>query len=356
MIVNTINLTTPLCFLSGDRMLCYQNRKVLVMQEGKVEKKIPISVGVLEKLLGWSRLATRLLRFGVRVATVIDNTHAIICIGNKLHEVDIERGSVSKGWYCGDGVRPLIMTYVKGINGFKDGVYFGGYFMNMGKKPVHIYHRIGVDNWEIVYSFADGEINHVHNIVSDPYRQCLWIFTGDFDEAAAIYKVTEGFGKVDRVVCNNQKYRGCVVYALSEGLLYATDSPYAENHIRIMDVNTFETKSLFPLHGSCIYGCIWKSNYVFSSTVEDDGRTHEGLKLFYNGNRGAGIKDDYTHLYMGNLSEGFREVYKEEKDNMSFLFQFAVFKFPYGENKTNTLYFQPMATKKNDMKMLGLTL
>ena len=252
------NLTTPLCFFPNSRLLCYQRGKLLVVRDDNVEKSIPIPVRVLVRLLSSSRLATRLLRFGVRVATAIDNSHAIICIGNTLYDVDIENSAVSKGWYCGDGVRPLIMTSVKGINGFKDGVYFGGYLMNMGKKPVHIYHRTGVDNWEVVYSFADGEINHVHNIVADPYRQCLWVFTGDFEEAAAIYKVTNGFEKVERVVCNDQQYRGCVVYALPEGLLYATDSPYAENYIRLMDTNTFESKSLFPLHGSCIYGCIWK--------------------------------------------------------------------------------------------------
>ena len=324
------------------------------MHDGVALKTISMPISLLERFLGWSRLVSRLLRFGVRVATAIDETHAIICIGNTLYEEDIERGTFSNGWYCGEGIRPLFMTTVKDIAGFEDGLYFGGYLMNREKKLVHIYHRTGIDKWDIAYTFPEGTINHVHNVVADPYRQCFWIFTGDFDESAAIWKVTNGFQNVERVACNDQKYRGCVVNVLPEGLLYATDAPYADNYIYMMNPETFETKPVFPLHGSCIYGCQWKDKYVFSSTVEGDGRTSGHLRLFYHGNRGIGIKDDFVHLYSGNLKDGFSEIYKEKKDYLSFLFQFGVFKFPSGVNNTDTLYFQPMATNKNDLRLLAV--
>ena len=350
-------LTIPLCILHNGKLLCYRYRKLLVVKDGKVEKEIPVSVGAAEKLLGWCRLASRLLRFGVRVAAAIDDSHAIICIGNTLHEVDIERGSVSKGWYCGDGVRPLLMTLVKEINGFSDGLYFGGYLMNREKKPVHIYHRIGTDKWEIAFTFPEGTINHVHNVVADPYRQCIWIFTGDFDESAAIWKVTNGFECVERVVCNDQNYRGCVVNVLPEGLLYATDAPFADNYIYLMNPESFEIKPVFPLHGSCIYGCQWNKQYVFSSTVEGDGRNTSRLEFYFGRKRGSGIKDDYVHMYLGNLQEGFREIYKEKKDSMPYYtFQFGVFKFPTEINNTEKLYFQPVATKKNDLQLMCITL
>lgn len=35
---------------------------------------------------------------------------------------------------------------------------------------------------------------------------------------------------------------------------------------------------------------------------------------------------------------------------------FKVFKFPYGDNNTNTLYFQPVATKKNDLWMMSINI
>lgn len=353
-ISNVAKRTTPLCFLNDGRLLCYHRGKVIVMNGGKVEDSLHLPISLMEKIFGWNRAVFRLLRFGVRVSEPLDDSNAILCIGNTLYEVDVDRGKISPGWYCGEGIRPLFMTTVKDIAGFEDGLYFGGYLMNREKKPVHIYRRIGTDKWDIAYTFSEGAINHVHCIVADIYRQCLWIFTGDFDEAAAIWKVTDNFKKVERIACNDQKFRGCVVHVLPDGLLYATDAPFADNYIYLMNPDTLKTKTLFPLHGSCIYGCQWKDNYVFSSTVESDGRTSGRLRLFYHGNRGVGIKDDFVHLYFGNLSDGFKEIYKEKKDYLSFLFQFGVFKFPYGVNNSDTLYFQPMATKENDLRLMTI--
>ena len=38
-----------------------------------------------------------------------------------------------------------------------------------------------------------------------------------------------------------------------------------------------------------------------------------------------------------------------------YIFQFGVFRFPYGVNNTDTLYFQPVATKKNDLSLMAVT-
>ena len=326
------------------------------MHERSIEKSISIPVSTKERFLGAFSPFYRLLRMGIRCAEAVDENLVILSIGNTLYELDVETGALSEGWNCGAGIRPLVMTTVKGIHGIEDGVFFGGYLRNKEKKPVHIYRRTGKDSWEVVYTFPQGAVNHIHNIIADPYRQCIWVFSGDFDDSAAIWRVTGDFNKVERVVSNNQKYRGCVAYALPEGLLYATDAPYAENFIYLMDVGTLEVQSLYPLHGSCIYGCQWKGKYVFSSSVEGDGRVAKHRTLFYKGSRdrGSGIKDDFVHLYMGNNVSGFEEIYKEKKDCLSYLFQLGVFKFPYGTNNTDTLYFQPVATNKNDLCLMAI--
>lgn len=347
--------TQPVCFMPDGRVLCYHGGKIIVMHDGIKEKTIPMPVSQKEKYLGWSRLASRLLRFGIRAAGLLDDHSVLLSIGNMLYELNVETGCVSKGWFCGESIRPLQLTNVTGIKGVADGMYFGGYLGNMAKKPVHIYHRVGVDQWEIVYTFSQGAINHVHNIVADPFRQCLWIFTGDFDEAAAIWKVTENFTKVERIRCNDQKWRADIVSPMAEGLLYATDAPFADDFIYLLNPETMETKELYPIHGSCIYGCQWKDKYVFSSTVEGDGRNNSSWQFYFGRKRGAGIKDDYVHMYMGNLKEGFKEIYKEKKDCMPYYtFQFGVFKFPAGVNNGDTLYFQPVATKKNDLRLLAI--
>lgn len=352
--VNSVK-TIPLCVLPDDALVCSVNGRISILQNGKEIKTIRIRTNPIEWMLGWSREATRLLRLGIRAAIAIDNDHIVISIDNKLHELDLINLTISNGWFCGDGIRPLIFTEVKGIEDFDDGIYFGGYLGNDEKKPVNIYLRTGIDQWEVVYTFPQGAINHVHNIVADPYRNCLWAFTGDFDEASAIWKITDSFKNVERVACNDQKYRACVVYALPEGLLYATDAPFADDYIYLLNPETMDTKEIFPIHGSCIYGCKWKDKYVFSSTVEGDGRNMSRMEWLFTRKRGAGIKDDYVHMYLGNLQEGFKEIYKEKKDCMPYYtFQFGVFKFPAGVNNGDTLYFQPVATRKNDLRLMSI--
>lgn len=348
------SLTSPLCFLLDGRLVCYHRGRILILNDGQEVKRFSIPVSFKEHLLGWNKCATRLLRFGVRSAVAIDNEHVVISIGNMIHELDLTKESISKGWFCGGGIRPLTFSIVKGVAGFNEGVYFGGYLSNKDKKPVSIYQRKDVDEWRVVYTFPQGVINHVHNIVPDPYRNCLWIFTGDFEDAAAIWRVTDNFKKVERIACNDQKFRACVVYAQPEGLLYATDAPFADDYIYMLNPETLEAKEIFPIHGSCIYGCQWKDNFVFSSTVEGDGRDMSRLEWLFTRKRGAGIKDDYVHMYMGNLKEGFKEVYKEKKDCLPYYtFQFGVFKFPYGINNSNMFYFQPVATKNNEQNMMA---
>lgn len=352
-VTKVASLTSPLCCLPDGRLVCYHRGIINVLRDGEEEKKFSIPISFKEFFLGWSRYATRLLRFGIRSSIAIDNEHVVISIGNTLREVDLAKETITKGWFCGERIRPLILTDVKNIDGFDDGIYFGGYLSNFEKKPVSVYRRAGVDDWQVVYTFPQGAINHVHNILADPYRKCLWVFTGDFDEAAAIWKITDNFKNVELVVCNDQKYRACVAYALPNGLLYATDTPFSNNHIFLLKPDcTVET--IADISGSCIYGCEWRGKYVFSSVVEADGRDETIWKLLISKKRGSGIKDDYVSLYIGDIDSGFKIAYKEKKDWLPFIFQFGAFKFPAGVNNSETLYLQPIATKKNDMKLISI--
>ena len=348
-------ITSPLCFLPSGRLVAYYRGEVLIFEGKKVVKKISVFHSVKERILGCNRYLYRLLRMGVRAAWALDEDNVLLSVGKTIYELNVKSGILSDGYFCGEGVRPLVFTQVEGISTIDSGVYFGAYLSNMDKNPVSVYKRIGQDKWDVVYTFPQGTINHIHTIVNDPYRDCLWIFSGDFDEASAIWKVTDNFKKVERVCCNNQKYRGCVVFAVAEGLLYATDAPFSDNFIYMMNPVDYSVKMIAPIDGSCIYGCQWNDKYVFSSTVEGDGRNTPRMEFYFGRKRGAGIKDEYVHMYCGNIKEGFKEIYKEKKDIMPYyIFQFGVFKFPYGINNTDTLYFQPIATNKNDLRLMML--
>ena len=344
----------PLCFLSDSRLVCYQKGYIIVFDEDSENNHFSISKSLIIRLFDNYRPLTRLLRFGIRTAIANDDYHIVVSRGGRLQEVDLMTGDLSKGWNCKAGVRPLVFSEIKVIDGFEDGVYFGEYYKNDALEPVSIFYRKGIDQWEVVYTFPRGTIKHVHNIIADPYRNCVWIMTGDFGEAAAIWRASDGFKNVERVAGGDQKWRGCVGFAIPEGLLYATDTPFSDNHIFLLKLDG-SVETVCDISGSCIYGGQWKEKFVFSSTVEADGRDETMAKLLFSKKRGIGIKDDYVRLYVGDYTLGFKEIYKEKKDCLPFIFQFGAFKFPAGVNNSDTLYFQPVATKKNDLRLMGMT-
>jgi len=345
--------TKPLCFLPSGKLVAYRNGDLLLLSDKGTEEKHPLIKSKKETLLGHSKLLTRLLRLGFKQAIALDEDHVILSVKNVLYEYCFSQKTLSNGFVADGRIRPLYFTEIKDIEGFDDGIIWGGYQVNMDKGPVHIYRRTGTDKWEIAYTFEKGKINHIHNIISDPYRKCLWVFTGDFGEAAAIWKITENFQKVERVVCDDQHYRACVAFALPEGILYATDTPFADNFIYIIrDISTMKRETIAPLSGSCIYGCRWNDQYVFASTVEGD--RYGFVDVFFKHDLGAGIKDNFAHLYIGNLANGFQDVYKGEKDRLPYIFQFAAFMFPTGTNNSSSLFFYPMGTKENDLNLMRL--
>jgi len=353
MLIKIANNTTPLCFMPDGRLVCYQHGDIVLLDNCKESGRYSLMLSKKDRILGRSKLLTRFLRLGIRAAVAVDDSSVVLSLGDYLYEINLNTGVLSKGFYCGEGVRPLSFTSVSCIKGFNKGLYFGGYVHNFEKAPVHIYHRKGIDDWEVVYTFPSGSINHVHNIIPDPFRNCIWILTGDFEDSAAIWKATNDFKKIERVACGEQKWRGCVAFALPEGLLYATDAPFEKNNIYLLH-NDLTVSIIAELSGSCIYGCQWKDRYVFSTVVEPDGRNETLLRLLFGWKRGGGILNNSAHILLGNLSEGFSEIFKEKKDAWPFLFQFGAFRFPAGINCTNLLLFQPIATKKNSMRLMGL--
>ena len=346
--------TTPLCFLPNGELVCFRDGSLLIINKDKVEKTIPMQHGFKENALARFKAVNRLLRLGIRTAIAMDDDHIIVSYGNIIKEVDLTNGHISKGYKCEQGTRPLIFTKVKGIKGFEDGFYYGDYIGRLDKMPVKIYRRTGIDNWEAVYTFSTGLINHIHNIIPDPYRNCLWIMTGDFGEAAAFWKATDMFTEMERVACNDQKYRGCVGFVLKEGILYATDSPLTQNHIYLFNPSDKSCREISAISGACIDGCQWKDGYVGSTTVEPDVKYKNKLDFIFKWKIGAGIHDRQVRIYYGNLDGGFEVIHKEKKDWLPFIFQFCTVKFPVGENNSDSLYFMPIASKKHDMSLISI--
>lgn len=355
-ILKTLKRVIPVCYLQNDNLLCYKFGVFYAYNTSDNSKEIICRFRSLKETMA-SRVScfSRIFRFGVRCSILLENDIVLVTISKRIYEINLSLRSISNGYGTSLGSRPLKFSEIKGVDGFEKMIVFGEYLNNPAKRPVSIYKRMAEDRWEIIFTFPEGEIEHIHNIIPDALNRCVWIMTGDFDNSAAIWMAKDNFKTVHPVLRGNQKYRGCVGFPTDKGLLYATDSPYFENSIRILSLNLFnkwESNKLLDINGSSIYGTQLKNMYIFSTAVEGDGREPDIIARFFGGKRGVAIKDNYCYVYAGTIENGFSTIYKAKKDFLPFImFQFGAIKFPDGLSDGNILPIYHIATTKYDLSM-----
>ena len=278
----------------------------------------------------------------------------IIVVFNKhFYEVDILKKSFESVFDIPRGNRPLNITNVKNIDGFDNTLYFGEYFSNFKRDSVNIYKRLSDKSWKIVFTFPEGTIEHIHAIVPDKYRNCLWILTGDFNSASGIWMANNNFNIVEPILLGSQKFRSCVAFPLPEGILYATDSQFEKNSIRLMRNQNNEWVSDFicDVNGPVIYGCKVKNNLFFSTSVEGDSHMKPFFSKYLDKTPGPGIQGKSSTIVGGNLEKGFKILNENKKDKLPFLlFQFGAITFPTGENQSDYLFSYNIALKNNDLE------
>ncbi len=312
-----------------------------------------------------SRLLSRMNRYDVFSACHSEGK-SYFCINDCLRFFDWDTKSTKTEIAFGRGHGPLQFCEVVGIQGFNNGLYFGEYFGNPQKFPVRIYRKSFGGVWENCFSFGDGEINHVHGMIPDKNRKCIWILTGDFGDGAAIWKAECNFSTVTPVVFGEQKYRSCVGFATANGVLYATDSQLEKNHIFHLEETSvgWRTKALYPINGPAIYGCELADYFVFSTATEPNSTRASKLAAGSLSSRlkahladaidrrpGPGILLNRSEIVVcpkANPQDAFT-LYADEKDWLPYrLFQFGCARFPYGRVDDNRLFAYFVGTKSHD--------
>jgi hypothetical protein len=298
-------------------------------------------------------LISRLLRLGVRLSVSISENKKLVVFNKCFYEIDIAQSSYEFVFTILRGNRPLSIANVEHIDDFDSTLYFGEYFSNFKREQVNIYKRLNDKSWIIVYTFPKDAIEHIHAIIPDEFRKCLWILTGDFDNASGIWMAKNNFKQVIPILIGSQKFRACVAFPVPEGLIYATDSQFEGNSVRLLRNENGQWISDFicDLNGPVIYGCKVKDKMFFSTSVEGDSHMKPFLLKYLDRIPGPGINENSSTIVGGDLKNGFNILYKNKKDNFPFiLFQFGVITFPSGQNNSDYLFSFNIALKNNDLQ------
>lgn len=214
----------------------------------------------------------------------------------------------------------------------KGSIYFGEYFANKDKESVHIYSSkdCGV-TWQIVYTFEQGSINHIHGLFWDLYTKSIWVCTGDLDNECIIGYSQDGFKTFNVVFRGGQEFRSCNMFFYKTYVVFATDSQYINNYIASFDRSSLNVVKVQDIQGSAIKGG-GNGKYIFLSTTVEPSVIN---------------LDNYSHLWISKDGLHWNEIYKDCKDKLPALFQFGSIEFPnyYTISEYNELFFSGRALK-----------
>jgi len=230
------------------------------------------------------------------------------------------------------GTRPLHITAVP--NG---AVYWGEYFDNAARDEVHIYASADDGNtWGVAYTFPKGAVRHVHNIVHDPWGDCLWVLTGDYGDECRILRATCDFSRVDTLLQGKQQTRAVAAIPSEDGLYFSSDTPLESNYIYRLDRQGVVSQ-VAAISSSSIYGCRVGTRVFFSTMVEPSQVNRDRHVRIY-GSESTTAKQQW-HSFL---------AWQKDSWPMRF-FQYGNAFLPDGTNATPLLAVSTIAVEADDL-------
>jgi hypothetical protein len=231
------------------------------------------------------------------------------------------------------GTRPLHITPVP-----TGTIFWGEYFDNAARDEVHIYASTDAGaTWSVAYTFPKGAIRHVHNIVHDPWGDCLWVLTGDYGDECRILRATCDFSRVEAVLQGQQQVRAVAAIPTEDGLYFSSDTPLEPNYIYRLDRQD-SLLQVAPITSSSIYGCRVGTRVFFSTMVEpSDVNRDRHVRVYASDSASRGAPAWHTSL-----------AWQKDRWPMG-LFQYGNAVMPDGNNTTPFLALTTVAVQSDDL-------
>lgn len=282
------------------------------------------------RLTSKSRYSSRLFRDGLHALAVLASGNLVAAAPGAIITNQKRSKEFSVSHVIRRGTRPLHIAAAP------DGrAFWGEYFDNLRRDEVHIFgSRDGGVSWEIVYTFARGEVRHVHNVVYDPWEDCLWVLTGDEGDECRILRASTDFKRVETVISGNQQARAVAMVPTEDALYYSSDTPLESNHIYRLDRGG-RSDIVGNLTSSSIYGCR-AGDKIFFSTMVEPSRVN---------------RDRMVRVYGGEGQSEWRALLSWEKDALSMrFFQYGNVILPGGNNTSGLLALTTIAVEEQDLE------
>ena len=295
------------------------------------KSKLRVMGGMKDKkyaLLSQFKFFRRLLRAEITSLYGLNDGSFIAIAKKGLFKNTYVSSDFQKVFSIPRGSKPLNLCILP-----NDHIYFGEYFQNVEKEAVNIYgSKDKGKNWQVVYTFPRGCINHIHGLFYDSYTERVWVLTGDREDECIIGYTDDEFETLQEVFRGGQEYRSCQLFFYKDFVVYATDSQYIENEVRAINRETLEITTIAKIQGSAIKGGQTGDAAYLSTTIEPSEVN----------------KDKFAHIWITKDGKHWKDVYEAKKDCWPAIFQFGTFEFPKNAYCNGKLWFSGRALKGLD--------
>lgn len=220
-------------------------------------------------------------------------------------------------------------------------VFFGEYIPNTERGVVLVYRLpFGSERIEVAYSFAAGEVRHVHGIYFDPYAKSLWCLTGDREHECKMLATDNGFRTVYVVGGGDETWRAVSVLPTERAYYYATDAEFSSNAIYEIDRSSGSRTKRAITSGPAYYSKAIGKELFFAVSAELCPSQHD---------RNATI----WHL---SLSEGTcKSLLSMRKDRLPIkYFLPGTIHFARGPGRADEILFQAVALEGVDSSIFRI--
>ena len=288
-----------------------------------------------KKVLSKFRFISRALRIGIHQIKQIHNDNVIICCDNDFFLSDkglssFERIELNSHFF---------QILDNNICVTPDFTYFGEYFRNKERNPVHIFRTKNGEKWDKIFSFPQKSIKHIHLLQFDPFSQKIWFSTGDLDSECLLGYSDLDFSQIEIIGRDHQDWRCLELLFTSEKIFWGTDNPDGQNWLMSIDRNSGMVQKLAKFSGPIYNLKQFSKNYMILTATEG----------------GSGELDYRAHIWFtSDLEKGPWKDYRSyQKDWMPFKFGFG--RLFFGAELNNSVYLSGSALKNIDNKTLVIS-
>lgn len=320
-----------ICHYASPELLITSQYNRVYVKKGGSEFAFNLPADGWKALFGLFRLTRRALRLDKCNVVPVRNGYVIIRQGRVYH-YDETTCCLSQTLAL-KNCRNVLHQSITVIDGQE--LFFGEYGNNPERREVPIYRSLdGGRSWQIVFTFAAGQIKHVHGCYYDPVEKKIWVLTGDFKNECRILCADRDFKNIEWIGDGQQTFRTCNLFFEKDSVHWIMDSQLQDSHHIKLDRKTRKI-----MHKQAFPGPVW---YI--------KRLEDGFYLAATAQEiGPGVKDSYVHLMVSCDLETWEDVHHFEHDGLpKRWFKFGVIGFADGPQRSDGFYLFAEAVKGLD--------